>query len=82
MHMDTLAEWVAAASLAIDSADTVDVNSDVATFEFNGSTYVVTSDDSGGGLNDAFLDNVIVLMGLTDVAKVSDHPGKNTILIG
>ncbi len=81
INMNTLAEWVTAASLALDWDDTDAANYDVVAFEYNDNTYVVTHDDSGGALYDATIDNVIELMGLKGVIAVSDIAGADTILI-
>jgi len=80
-NMNTINEWVAAASLALDRDDGTEANYDVVAFEFNGNTYVVTQDDTGGASGDATIDNVIDLADLTGITGVSGTAGANTILI-
>ncbi|MCP4115635.1 MAG: hypothetical protein GY737_09565 [Desulfobacteraceae bacterium] len=80
-HMDTLDEWVKAASLALDKADGTEADYDVVGFEFNANTYVMVHDDTGGASGDAVIDNVIKLAGLTGVDAVSMTAGAETIRI-
>jgi len=74
--IDTLAEWVKAASIMANGAA-----GDTVGFKFNGNTYVVNSGATVGATT-TFADDVVVeLTGLTTATKVGVAAAADTILI-
>ena len=84
--IDTLAEWLDAAGLALASyeaevgTDDGDIDEYVIAFEFSGDTYVVSAID-GNAADDIAVNDVIMLEGVTDVAAVDLTAAADTIVI-
>jgi hypothetical protein len=88
--IDTLAEWIDAATLVLESYDVaagvaeevVAFKEHALAFEFAGDTYVVTGIDAAdGAAGDVTLSDVVMLDGLTGITDLATAAAANTVLI-
>ena len=89
-QIDTLAEWIDAATLALASYDeaggaggeTVAYKEYAIGFEYDGSTYVVTAiDTTDDTAADIAVSDVVKLVGLTDISALVTTAAANSILV-
>jgi hypothetical protein len=79
--IDTLAEWIDVAETSGVVVAAAASQNATAAFEFDGATYIIERDETGGDTNTDVTINIVKLAGITDIDAVDTTAAADTILI-